>query len=88
MGQHIILHHICQRATVHATTQYTLAQLIFGRNSIISQHHDIGWANKNKTLSMKAMNVKIVIKPTTHTNMETRSYLKVYRKQNSISTPT
>ena len=28
------------RATVHTTTQYTPAQLIFGRNSIINWRHD------------------------------------------------
>ena len=29
------------RATVHTTTQCTPAQLIFGRDSIINQRHDI-----------------------------------------------
>ena len=29
------------RATGHTMTQYTPAQLIFGRDSIINQHHDI-----------------------------------------------
>ena len=28
------------RATVHTTTQYTPAQLIFGRDSITNSHHD------------------------------------------------
>ena len=31
------------RATVHTTTQYTPAQLIFGRDSIINRRHDIDW---------------------------------------------
>ena len=31
------------RATVHTTTQYTPAQLTFGRNSIINQRHKIDW---------------------------------------------
>ena len=31
------------RATVHTTTQYTPAQLIFGGNAIINQHHDVDW---------------------------------------------
>ena len=31
------------RATVHTTTQYTPAQLIFGRNSIINRHHNVDW---------------------------------------------
>ena len=31
------------RATVHTTTQYTPAQLVFGRDSILNQHHDVNW---------------------------------------------
>ena len=31
------------RATVHTTTQYTPAQLIFGRNSTINQREDKDW---------------------------------------------
>ena len=31
------------RATVHTTTQYTPAQLIFRRDTIINQHHDVDW---------------------------------------------
>ena len=31
------------RATVYTTTQYTPAQFIFGRNSIMNIHHDIDW---------------------------------------------
>ena len=31
------------RATVHTTTQYTPAQLIFGRDSMINQRDDINW---------------------------------------------
>ena len=40
------------RATVHTTTQYTPAQLIFGRDSIINRRHEIDWetiGNENKT---------------------------------------
>ena len=31
------------RATVHTTTQYTPAQLIFGRDSIINRRHEVDW---------------------------------------------
>ena len=31
------------RDIVHTTTQYSPAQLIFGRDSIINQHHDLDW---------------------------------------------
>ena len=36
------------RATLHTTTQYTPAQLIFGRDSIINQRHDIDWETIGK----------------------------------------
>ena len=36
------------RATLHTTTQYTPAQLIFGRDSIINQRHDVGWETIRK----------------------------------------
>ena len=31
------------RATVHTTTQYTPAQLVFGRDSILNRRHDVDW---------------------------------------------
>ena len=31
------------RDTVHITTQYTATLLIFGRDSIINQNHDVDW---------------------------------------------
>ena len=31
------------RAIVHTTTQYTPAQLMFGRDSIITQAYDVDW---------------------------------------------
>ena len=36
------------RATVHTTTQYTPAQLIFGRDSLINQGHDVNWVINRK----------------------------------------
>ena len=36
------------RATVHTTTQYTPAQLIFGRDSIINRRHEIDWETIRK----------------------------------------
>ena len=64
------------RATVHTTTQYTPAQLIFGRDSIRNQRHNVD----SKTIRKQkqnfiniGMNVKIVIEWITRTNKETRS---------------
>ena len=31
------------RATVHTTMQYTMAQLVFGRNSILNTRHKANW---------------------------------------------
>ena len=31
------------RATVHTSTQYTPAQLIFGRESNMNRRHDVDW---------------------------------------------
>ena len=36
------------RATVHTTTQYTPAQLIFGRDLIINRRHEIDWETIRK----------------------------------------
>ena len=36
------------RATVHTTTQYTPAQLIFGRDSIMNRSHDVDWKTIRK----------------------------------------
>ena len=36
------------RVTVHTTTQYTPAQLIFGRDSIINRRHEIDWETIRK----------------------------------------
>ena len=36
------------RATVHTTTQYTPAQIIFGRDSIINRRHEIDWETIRK----------------------------------------
>ena len=36
------------RATVHATEQYTPAQLVFGQYSIINQRHDVDWETIRK----------------------------------------
>ena len=68
MGWHIGL---------HTTSQYTPAQLIFGRNSIINRRQDV-----------KATNAKIVIEEITRTNKETMSYLKSCGRLNPIRTPT
>ena len=35
------LYQYALRATVYATTQYFPAQLVFGRDSIINQHHHV-----------------------------------------------
>ena len=52
------------RTSVHTTTQYTPAQQLFGRNSIINWHQE-DWTqqsgNKNKTLSIKVTKVEITI---------------------------
>ena len=49
------------RATVYTITQYRPAQLVFGLDSILNEHHDIDWeaVKKSKTLSTKAMCEKI-----------------------------
>ena len=31
------------RATVHTTSQYTLAQLVFGRDTILNVKHEANW---------------------------------------------
>ena len=36
------------RATVHATMQYMLAQLVFGHDSILKQCHDVDWESMKK----------------------------------------
>ena len=36
------------RATVHITTQYTPAQLIYGRDSIINWRHEVEWETIRK----------------------------------------
>ena len=36
------------RAAVHTTTQYTPAQLIFGRNSLTNQRHNVDWGTRRK----------------------------------------
>ena len=36
------------RATVHTNMQYTPAQLIFGRNSIINRSHIVDWEMTRK----------------------------------------
>ena len=52
------------RATVNTTTQYTPAQSFFRRDSTINRRCDVDKekiTKENKTLSIKAMNVKIVV---------------------------
>ena len=36
------------RAKVHTTTLYTPVQVIFGRDSIMNQHHDVDWETIRK----------------------------------------
>ena len=36
------------RAKIHTTTQYTPVQLIFGRDSVINQCHDVDWETIRK----------------------------------------
>ena len=37
------------RDTVKTNTQYTSAQLIFGRDSIINQRHEVDWTKNQET---------------------------------------
>ena len=37
---------LAPRATVHTATQYTPAQLVFGRDSIINLRHEVDWKIK------------------------------------------
>ena len=69
------------RATVHTTMQYTPAQSIFGRDSIINQRYGVNWETIRKQIKT------LLIKAMTNSNKETRSYLKTRGKQNSIKTP-
>ena len=62
------------RATVHTTTQYTLVQLVFGRDSILNTHCK---ANHQLIKSKK-----IAIVKNTHTTKGTESYLKMHGKLN------
>ena len=50
------------RATVHTTTQYTPAQLVFGCDSILNQSHDVDWE------AVKKRKQDLINKGNTHEN--------------------
>ena len=64
------------RATVHTTTQFTPAQLIFVQDLILNWRINVAReaTKENKTLSVKTINMKFVIVRNKHTNNEISSY--------------
>ena len=62
------------QSTVHTTTQYTLSQLVFGRDAILTINQEANWQlikQHNQVLEMKK---KIAADNLTFTALEIKSY--------------
>ena len=73
------------RATVHTTTQYTFAQIIIGRNTILNQCHNLDWDAEKKRkqdLINKGIKQKNHNHINTRTNKKTMFYFKITENQN------